>query len=203
MTEQPEEFIPDEPLLLPSAEEDEDGENEAEMSEDPTETSDDYEVIDLTEIDFRDAELIREIDVAMVDQFAYTTEAVKISEKFYVGRTTYKIKILPMSFAKRKLYRVRKKNLIYNGEAMRPGVRIPYTKEEFAALSRKQRKAVLLDAKNVLEYNRTCARIALVQVAKTDDLKRVEKLKRLEEQLDTQRSNLPVPERWKDCIKEK
>jgi hypothetical protein len=31
----------------------------------------------------------------------------------------------------------------------------------------------------------------------------VEKLQRLEEQLELQRMNLPVLERWKECIKEK
>jgi hypothetical protein len=92
---------------------------------------------------------------------------------------------------------------VYNGEELRPGVRVPYTKEEFAALSRKQRKETLADAKLVQEYNRTCAQIALIQVIKTDDLKFVEKLQRLEEQLELQRMNLPVLERWKECIKEK
>ena len=61
----------------------------------------------------------------------------------------------------------------------------------------------MLDAKKVQEYNRTCAQIALIQIIKTDDLKFIEKLKRLEEQLETQKLNLPVLKRWKDCIQEK
>ena len=37
----------------------------------------------------------------------------------------------------------------------------------------------------------------------TRDLKLVEKLKRLQDQLELQRMSLPVLERWKECIKEK
>ena len=98
---------------------------------------------------------------------------------------------------------MRKRNLIYNGEEMRPGVRVPYTKAEFAALPRKKRKEVLLEAKVVQEFNRTCAQIAFVQVAKTDEPKFVDKLMRLGEQLEQQRELLPTAERWKECIKEK
>ena len=161
------------------------------------------EVIDLTEIDFRDADFVHEVDLAMVEKFSYYTEAVKVSEKAYVGRTFYMLKIVPMSSATRRSYRVREKNLVYNGEELRCGVRVPYTKEEYAALTRKQRKTVLAQAKEVLEYNRTCAQIALLQVLKSDQVKFIDKMKVLEERLEDQRELLPTSERWKACIKEK
>lgn len=161
------------------------------------------EVIDLTEIDFRDADFVHEVDLAMVEKFSYYTEAVKVSEKAYVGRTFYMLKIVPMSSATRRSYRVREKNLVYNGEELRSGVRVPYTKEEYAALTRKQRKTVLAQAKEVLEYNRTCAQIALLQVLKSDQVKFIDKMKVLEERLEDQRELLPASERWKACIKEK
>ncbi|MBQ9777919.1 MAG: hypothetical protein IJW22_03235, partial [Clostridia bacterium] len=171
--------------------------------EQPDDVPQSYEVIDLTDLDFRDADLVQEIDVSMVDNFTYTLEAVKVSEKAYIGRTAYQIKLAPMSAATKRSYRVRKKNLVFNGDEPRPGVRMPYTREEFAALSRKQRKDAMVDAKAVLEYNRTCAKIALIQIAKTVDVKLVEKLKSLEEQLEAQRANLPVLQRWTECIKDK
>ncbi len=201
----PVEEEPPAPIAIIASDEDTEDAEDAEdaASDDPNAVVDAYEAIDLTDIDFRDADFVHDVDISMIDKFAYLTEAAKVSEKVYVGRTAYQLKIVPMSYAKRRLYRVRKRNLVYNGEAMRPGVRVPYTKEEFAALSRKERKEALADAKTVLEYNRTCAQIALIQVAKTDDLKLVEKLKRLENQLELQRMSLPVLERWKECIKEK
>ena len=183
---------------------DDDSNDEAESAdEQPDDVPLSYEVIDLTDLDFRDADLVQEIDVSMVDNFTYTLEAVKVSEKVYIGRTAYQIKLAPMSAAAKRSYRVRKKNLVFNGDEPRPGVRMPYTREEFAALSRKQRKDAMVDAKVVLEYNRTCAKIALIQIAKTVDVKLVEKLKSLEEQLEAQQANLPVLQRWKECIKEK
>jgi hypothetical protein len=90
-----EEPVAPSPIMETQDDEDEDGADTE--PEDITVVVDGYEAIDLTDIDFRDADLVHDVDLSMIDKFAYLTEAAKVSEKAYVGRTAYQLKIVPMS----------------------------------------------------------------------------------------------------------
>ena len=120
------------------------------------------EEVDLSTMEVGDVAFAHEINVAMVEGLDSEYVAVKVSETPYVGRVLTKVRLDPIPASIKKRMRPRVKNLVFTDSTASVGLFVPYTRAEYHALSRKERKAVFLDAVNVQEYNRSVSRLALL-----------------------------------------
>ena len=120
------------------------------------------EEVDLSTMEVGDVAFAHEINVAMVEGLDSEYVAVKVSETPYVGRVLTKVRLDPIPAPIKKRMRPRVKNLVFTDSTASVGLFVPYTRAEYHALSRKERKAVFLDAVNVQEYNRSVSRLALL-----------------------------------------
>ena len=160
------------------------------------------DTIELASIDFNDAEFSQSVTAAMVDKFGITLHAVVVERKAFVGRTYLRLSVLDMPRAMRKRLRVRPKNFIFLGEQTLVGIAVPYTREEYAALPASKKKTVLEYATRMRAYSIVREQLAMLRILKTDDIKMVEKFKKLEARLAWLAGELPLEARWRALIKD-
>jgi hypothetical protein len=77
---------------------------------------------------------------------------------------------------------------------------VPYTRAEYRALSRRERKQILLTAAAVLEYNRAVERLALLY--HLSDAGMLDRISYYEGHCRTMAEGLPTAPEWKRLIKE-
>ena len=164
-----------------------------------------YEIgdsVDLTLIDFNDAEFSHDVTAAMIDKFGITLHAVVTEKKVLVARTCLRLTITDMPKAMRKCLRVRPKSFVFLGEQVPVGITVPYTRKGYAALSAREKKQVLQYATRMRDYDVTRGQLAVLRVLKSDDVKMIDKFKKLEARLAWQAGELPSEPHWRALVKE-
>ena len=170
----------------------------------------DCEPVDLTQIDFNDAEFVQEITESMLEKLGTSMHAVVVERKRLVDRTCLRLDLVRIPKEQRRKLRVQPKNFIFRDEK-RPldvslphtkGVVIPYTKKEYAVLGANARKQVWDYAVRVREYDIIRAQLTVMRILTIADFSMADKLQRLEARLAAQRATLPTASRWRALIKD-
>ena len=78
---------------------------------------------------------------------------------------------------------------------------VPYTKAQYLALPRKQRKSVAVSAKALLRYAQTDREIELLKSNESQSKKTAERIAKLEARLLRERKLLPAESLWADAVK--
>ena len=78
---------------------------------------------------------------------------------------------------------------------------VPYTKAQYLALPRKQRKSVGVSAKALLRYAQTNREIELLKSNESQSKKTAERIAKLEARLLRERKLLPTESLWDDAVK--
>ena len=159
----------DEPTAVEEAEDDDEDEDDEDdqpsyydQSRIGIEHSTAPEAVDLSTMEVGDVAFAHEISIEMVEGLDSVYAAVKVSETPYVGRVLTKVRLDPIPSPIKKRMRPRTKNLVFTDSTATVGLFVPYTRAEYHALPRKERKAVFLNAIAVQEYNRAVSRLALL-----------------------------------------
>ena len=168
----------------------------------PVEATPLYSVVDITGLDLRDADFVHPVSMQMIDRLGVSLQVVLMGEQHFVSRTYRRLAITPIPKAARKAVRLRAKNFIFRGEQKNVGLPVPYTRAQYHALSAWDKKQVLAYVARIREYNCMRTRLAALRILKTDDVRAIEKMKKLEAQLAQHVGTLPTGALWKDWIKE-
>jgi hypothetical protein len=161
-----------------------------------------YTVMYLTQLDFQDADFVHPVSMQMIDKVGGSLQAVLMGEQHFVSRTYRRLALAQIPRAARKAMRLRERNFIFQGEQKAHGLRVPYTREQYRALSSWDKKLVMQHVARIQEYDRMRAQLAALRILKTDDLRAIEKMQKLEARLAAHVSTLPTGAMWKDWIKE-
>jgi hypothetical protein len=161
-----------------------------------------YTVMDLTQLDFQDADFVHPVSMQMIDKVGGSLQAVLMGEQHFVSRTYRRLALAQIPRAARKAMRLRERNFIFQGEQKAHGLRVPYTREQYRALSSWDKKLVMQHVARIQEYDRMRAQLAALRILKTDELRAIEKMQKLEARLAAHVSTLPTGAMWKDWIKE-